>query len=75
MTIERPCPNCGIPTSLDKSNLFRPFCSERCRLIDLGEWASGTYSVPDKTPVDFDAEKELTKSKGSGGNSDPEDHH
>jgi uncharacterized protein len=27
-------------------NPSRPFCSERCRLIDLGNWASGEYSVP-----------------------------
>ncbi|MBI4043153.1 MAG: DNA gyrase inhibitor YacG [Deltaproteobacteria bacterium] len=27
-------------------NPYRPFCSERCRLIDLGDWASGRYSIP-----------------------------
>lgn len=27
-------------------NPFRPFCSERCRLIDLGEWASESYAIP-----------------------------
>jgi endogenous inhibitor of DNA gyrase (YacG/DUF329 family) len=25
---------------------FRPFCSERCRLIDLARWADGSYSIP-----------------------------
>jgi uncharacterized protein len=28
------------------SNAYRPFCSERCRLIDLGQWATESYRVP-----------------------------
>jgi uncharacterized protein len=39
------CPSCRIPVSWD-GNPHRPFCSERCRLIDLGSWASGTYRIP-----------------------------
>lgn len=31
---------------LDPGNPFRPFCSERCKLLDLGQWLSGAYSVP-----------------------------
>ncbi len=27
-------------------NRFRPFCSERCKMIDLGQWATGAYRVP-----------------------------
>lgn len=35
----------------------RPFCTPRCRLIDLGEWASGGYSIPtQETPPDRDNE-------------------
>jgi endogenous inhibitor of DNA gyrase (YacG/DUF329 family) len=30
---------------------FRPFCSERCKLLDLGRWLSEDYRVPDTTPV------------------------
>lgn len=76
MSLQRPCPECGKPASLHHENVYRPFCSDRCRLIDLGEWASGGYRVPDKTTVvDFDAEKELTKSKDSTTDSDPEEHH
>jgi len=30
-----------------ESNKFRPFCSERCRLIDLGQWAAEGYRIPD----------------------------
>jgi endogenous inhibitor of DNA gyrase (YacG/DUF329 family) len=31
---------------------YRPFCSERCRLIDLGEWATGSYAIPVNEPMD-----------------------
>lgn len=41
-----PCPQCRQPASLDPSNRFRPFCSERCKLLDLGEWFAGRYSIP-----------------------------
>ncbi len=40
------CPECGKSTEYSARNSFRPFCSERCRLIDLGEWAEGNYKVP-----------------------------
>jgi uncharacterized protein len=40
------CPQCGLLTFYSPENIYRPFCSERCKLIDLGEWASGTYKVP-----------------------------
>jgi len=39
------CPICKKKTSWD-DNPFRPFCSERCRLIDLGKWASEDYRIP-----------------------------
>ncbi len=38
------CPICGKPT-VWKDNPDRPFCSERCRIIDLGNWASEDYHV------------------------------
>ena len=40
------CPQCGKPARWDPANPFRPFCSERCRLIDLGAWASENYRIP-----------------------------
>jgi len=40
------CPACGKPSSFEPSNRWRPFCSERCRLTDLGGWASGDYRIP-----------------------------
>jgi endogenous inhibitor of DNA gyrase (YacG/DUF329 family) len=38
------CPNCKKITEW-QDNPYRPFCSERCKLIDLGAWASGEYSI------------------------------
>ena len=35
------CPACGKETEYSQSNEFRPFCSERCKLIDFGAWADG----------------------------------
>ena len=40
-----PCPECGTPTEW-QDNKSKPFCSERCKLIDLGAWASEEYSLP-----------------------------
>ncbi|MDH3529766.1 MAG: DNA gyrase inhibitor YacG [Acidobacteriota bacterium] len=39
------CPNCGIRNKYE-GNEFRPFCSERCKLLDFGVWAEGGYAVP-----------------------------
>ncbi|MCU0814271.1 MAG: DNA gyrase inhibitor YacG [Burkholderiaceae bacterium] len=40
------CPTCGALAVYDATNPWRPFCSERCRQIDLGAWASEGYRVP-----------------------------
>ncbi|MBM5573941.1 DNA gyrase inhibitor YacG [Deefgea sp. CFH1-16] len=49
------CPSCGLSTPYSTDNPFRPFCSERCKLVDLGAWATETYRVPDEsTPPDFE---------------------
>jgi endogenous inhibitor of DNA gyrase (YacG/DUF329 family) len=46
------CPNCGKPVEW-KDNPSRPFCSDRCRLVDLGRWVEGEYRVPgDPIPSD-----------------------
>ena len=39
------CPNCGKPAEW-QDNPHRPFCSERCKLIDFGRWANEEYRVP-----------------------------
>lgn len=40
------CPQCGKTVAWDRANPYRPFCSERCKMIDLGAWASESYRVP-----------------------------
>ncbi|HEX6266186.1 MAG TPA: DNA gyrase inhibitor YacG [Burkholderiales bacterium] len=40
------CPRCGTLTPFTPENKWRPFCSERCKMIDLGAWASESYRVP-----------------------------
>ncbi len=50
------CPTCGGLAVYDAANPWRPFCSERCRQIDLGAWASEGYRVPEPPLPDGDAE-------------------
>jgi endogenous inhibitor of DNA gyrase (YacG/DUF329 family) len=38
-----PCPICRKPVAIESDNV--PFCSDRCRVIDLGKWASGDYKI------------------------------
>jgi uncharacterized protein len=40
------CPQCGARVVWDPANRFRPFCSERCKMIDLGAWATESYRIP-----------------------------
>jgi endogenous inhibitor of DNA gyrase (YacG/DUF329 family) len=42
------CPNCGGPGIYAPSNVYRPFCSERCKQMDLGAWANEEFSLPEK---------------------------
>jgi endogenous inhibitor of DNA gyrase (YacG/DUF329 family) len=45
-----PCPRCGQPAPFAATNKWRPFCSERCKLIDLGDWAAEKFRVPESPP-------------------------
>ncbi len=40
------CPRCGAQVAWVPQSPFRPFCSERCRILDLGAWATEQYRVP-----------------------------
>ncbi|HKV53508.1 MAG TPA: DNA gyrase inhibitor YacG [Candidatus Binataceae bacterium] len=40
------CPICKKPAERGPANRFRPFCSERCQMVDLGTWAGEEYRVP-----------------------------
>jgi uncharacterized protein len=39
------CPRCGAQVAWLAQNRYRPFCTERCKLIDLGDWAMEKYRV------------------------------
>ena len=41
-----PCPTCDRPVEWSESSRWRPFCSERCKLIDLGAWAAEKHAIP-----------------------------
>ena len=47
------CPACGGPSLYCPENRYRPFCSERCRQIDLGAWANEEHKIPDKGRADL----------------------
>lgn len=49
------CPTCKKQISTDNPDF--PFCSERCRLIDLGKWLEGEYAVPGEEAPDAQEEK------------------
>lgn len=47
LTIE--CPTCSKTVVWGEISLYRPFCSKRCQLIDLGEWASEEKRIPSQS--------------------------
>jgi len=56
------CPRCGAQAPYNPGNPWRPFCSERCKTIDLGAWAAEEYKLagapveePQDTGADADA--------------------
>ena len=44
------CPTCGGDSVYAPTNTFRPFCSERCKNIDLGAWANEDFRMPTEAP-------------------------
>ena len=50
------CPQCGRVIVWDPTNRYRPFCSERCKMIDLGKWADEEFRVE----VPGDEQQEFT---------------
>jgi endogenous inhibitor of DNA gyrase (YacG/DUF329 family) len=50
MTAYVDCPTCKRKVAFTPANPWRPFCSERCKMIDLGVWASGGYAIPGDAP-------------------------
>ena len=48
----KPCPICGKPAAVGS----KPFCSERCRDVDLNRWLSGSYAIPVREGEEEDPE-------------------
>ena len=46
------CPTCGKKVEWSEASTFRPFCSLRCKQIDLGAWAEEKYVIPAANPAD-----------------------
>jgi endogenous inhibitor of DNA gyrase (YacG/DUF329 family) len=46
------CPSCGGDSLYNTGNAYRPFCSERCKNMDLGAWASEDFRMPAEAPPD-----------------------
>ena len=58
------CPTCDRVVEWNASSPWRPFCSERCKLIDLGAWAAEQHAIPGNTAET--EEKPQTGEEGSG---------
>jgi len=52
--IEVACPTCGKRVTWTAESRWRPFCSERCKLIDLGEWLDEEKRIPGDAAVPSD---------------------
>jgi len=57
------CPICRKPVEWE-NNPHRPFCSERCKLIDFGAWANGEYAVPAEEPAPSLEEEDRDDARG-----------
>jgi hypothetical protein len=56
-TVTVNCPHCGKLVVWNETEVWKPFCSERCKLIDLGEWASEGHRIPGESqPSELDDE-------------------
>ncbi len=58
MTRTHPCPYCKTPTVWE-GNKWRPFCSERCKMVDLGLWSMEQYRISGK-PTDEGSQADVT---------------
>lgn len=45
MSLKVPCPQCQKDVLWQPESTYRPFCSERCRLLDLGDWADENHKI------------------------------
>ena len=59
------CPQCGQQTEYSE-NEFRPFCSERCKLLDFGAWANEEFALPVESEQLTEAEFEAIVKQTEG---------
>jgi endogenous inhibitor of DNA gyrase (YacG/DUF329 family) len=59
--VSKPCPICGKPSA----ERFRPFCSARCKDVDLHRWFSGAYAIPAAESADDSDEQERARPRES----------
>jgi len=59
MTLIVDCPTCQKKIEWKAENAFRPFCSKRCKLIDLGEWASEGHKISQPIQNEADITEEM----------------
>jgi endogenous inhibitor of DNA gyrase (YacG/DUF329 family) len=57
------CPRCGKLVNWE-GNKWKPFCSERCKLIDLGAWAGEEYRIPEE-PISEENQKQINGRNGN----------
>lgn len=54
MTNTVACPVCGVAVAWTATSAWRPFCSERCKTIDLGDWAAERHAIAGRSDADAD---------------------
>jgi uncharacterized protein len=64
MSIMVKCPTCKKEIVYRTDNPFRPFCSERCRLVDLGTWLEEGYSIPASGDIEMNDNSDMPNNDG-----------
>jgi endogenous inhibitor of DNA gyrase (YacG/DUF329 family) len=57
------CPTCRRPVEWSEVSAYRPFCSDRCRLIDLGAWIAEQHKIPDESGDESGNEPEESQNR------------
>ena len=65
------CPTCKTEVVWRAESKYRPFCSERCRVIDLGGWADGSNAIPGKSMEEEMMSEQLDAAFSSTALNDP----
>lgn len=60
---KRPCPECGRPSARDTY----PFCSTRCKNVDLSRWLTGAYVIPEREGEDEDGKPDGNRAEPESG--------